>query len=298
MAAATDMSAILERVEPDADVETIERAARPWEIDGRRLDRDGGRGASTQPAPSGLTRARLEAESALAPLLRFLDGDPLRAVAKLLPDANLTPFRLVCTAFRDHSSKPEKKCRVDFLRTRALVVFAWECMPGFVAAAWRMLRLAASVGCVGVLEELIDNRQCELTARACTAAAQEGHLGALTWLKSRGCPWSSATCSYAARGGHLEVLQYAHKHGCPWDSDTCVFASLGGQLEVLRYLHEHGCSWNTETCGAAAEGGHLEMLRYARAHGCPWELDGFTFARYHPKVVEYLRAAQYFRVSS
>jgi hypothetical protein len=32
------------------------------------------------------------AESALPPLLRFLDGDPLRAVAKLLPDAALTCF--------------------------------------------------------------------------------------------------------------------------------------------------------------------------------------------------------------
>jgi hypothetical protein len=51
--------------------------------------------------------------------------------------------------------------RPDFLRTRALVVFAWERMPGFVLDLPSMFRLAASVGCVCVLEELVDNRQCE-----------------------------------------------------------------------------------------------------------------------------------------
>jgi hypothetical protein len=157
-------------------------------------------GPSAQPAPSGRVRARLAAEdeSALAPLLRFLAGDPLRAVAKLLPDAVLTCFRLTCRAFRDHSSKPEKKCIVDFLRTRALAVFACDAMPGFVAITppgaesdedseddseddppTPLLSLAASVGCVGVLEELVDNRQCELTAGACAAAAEKRHLDAL-----------------------------------------------------------------------------------------------------------------------
>jgi hypothetical protein len=114
------------------------------------------------------------AESALPPLLRALTGDPLRAVAKLLPDAALTCFRLVCRAFRDHSSPAPKKCRGDFLRTRALVVFAWLRMPGFVTALPYMLRFAAYVGCVGVLEELVDIRQCALAADACAAAAEGG----------------------------------------------------------------------------------------------------------------------------
>jgi hypothetical protein len=235
--------------------------------------------AMAEGGPSGqrpgrvLARLEAEDESALAPLLRFLAGDPLRAVAKLLPDAELTPFRLVCTAFRDHSSKPEKKCRVDFLRTRALLVYAWERMPGFVVARWRMLRLAASVGCVGVLEELVDNRQCEL-ANACATAARKGHLDALAWLHSRGCPWDDITTYNAARGGHLEVLRYAHEHGCSWDSATCYLAAQGGHLEVLQYAHEHGCEWYGETCSRAAAGGHLEVLRYAHEHGCPWT--GFT----------------------
>jgi hypothetical protein len=272
-----------------------------------------------------------EDELALAPLLRFLAGDPLRAVAKLLPGADLTPFRLVCTAFRDHSSKPEKKCRGDFLRTRPLTVFAWERMPGFVdASCWhalaRTLLLAASIGCVGVLEELVDKRQCVLTIFTCAKAAGKGHLGALAWLHTRGagrsrgrsrvCPWDANTCSYTAMGGHLEVLRYAHEHGCPWDRDTCwqaadkgylevlryahergcpwdsiicCRAAERGHLEVLRYAHEHGCEWDSETCSSAAEGGNLEVLRYAHEHGCPWDHETCSMAAQggHLEVLRY-----------
>jgi hypothetical protein len=230
-------------------------------------------GPSAQPAPPGRVRARLAAEdeSVLAPLLRFLAGDPLRAIAKLLPDASLTCFRLVCTAFRDHSSKPEKKCILDFLRTRALVVFAWARMPGFVLALPTMLRLAASVGCAGVLEELVDNRQCALTVDVCDTAVGKGHLDALRWLHSRGCPWDPWTCHGAAERGHLEVLRYAHEHGCPWNCGTCNCAAKGGQLEVLRWLHSRGCPWNSEACYWAARGGYLEVLRFAHEHGCPWD---------------------------
>jgi hypothetical protein len=272
----------------------------------------------------GRASARLvaDAESALPPLLRALTGDPLRTVAKLLRDAALTCFRLVCRAFRDHSSPALKKCRGDFLRTRALVVFAWARMPGFVAALPSMLSLAASVGCVGVLVELVDIRQCALAAAACEAAAKGGHLDALVWLHSRGCPWDVYTCYLAAVGGHLEVLRYAHEHGCPWGGYTCHLAALGGHLEVLRYAHEHGCPLDIMTCSGAAEGGHLEVLRYAHEHGCPWDSKtcyvaaegghlqvlryahehgcpmqwelciADALARGHVEVVEYLRAKQ------
>jgi len=46
---------------------------------------------------------------------------------------------------------------VDFLRTRTLTVFAWESLPGFVADLPNILLHAASIGCVEVLEELVDN---------------------------------------------------------------------------------------------------------------------------------------------
>ncbi|KAJ1626624.1 hypothetical protein T492DRAFT_909968 [Pavlovales sp. CCMP2436] len=234
------------------------------------------------------TRLLARAESALPPMLRALGGDLLHAIFKVLDDADLPCVRLACKAFRDHSSPAQEKCRVAFLRTHALVVFAFERMPGFVPEATPpgaesdddddleddepipLLSLAASIGIVGVLAELVDNRQCELTADACAAAAGRGNLDALVWLRNRGCPWDKLTSQLAAFEGHLQVLRYAHEHGCPWDSWTCQHAAQGGHLEVLRYAHEHGCPLDRGTCQPAASGGHLEVLQYAHEHGCEW----------------------------
>ncbi|KAJ1631753.1 hypothetical protein T492DRAFT_869373 [Pavlovales sp. CCMP2436] len=207
-------------------------------------------------------------EAALPPLLRVLAGDPLRAILKLLGGADLTCARLACRDFRDHSSPAEEAMpRSGFLRTRALVVFAWERMFNFVLDLPMMLLLAASFGYVFALEELVDNRQCALAADACAAAAGKGQLAVLTWLHSRGCSWDRTTCVEAARGGHLEVLRYAHEHGCSWYEETGYWAAAGGHLEVLRYAHEHGCPGDDTVCCMAAVGGHLEVLRYAHEHG-------------------------------
>jgi len=188
-------------------------------------------------------------------LLHAVDGDPLRVIAHLLGDADILCFQLVCRAFRDHSSPAQKKCGVDFLRTPAFAVFAWESMPSFVVDLPRILIHASSVGYVEAFEELVDNRQCPLTLYAYRVAAGKGQLGALAWLRSRGCQWASSTCADAANGEHYEVLRYAHEHGCPWDIFTCFHAAGGGHLEVLQYAHEHGCPWDIETCYYAAMGG-------------------------------------------
>jgi hypothetical protein len=77
-------------------------------------------------------------------LLRALGGDLLRHVVKFFDDADLPCLRLVCRAFRDHSSPAQKKCEVDFFRTRALTVFAWESMPGFVILYARTCRACSA----------------------------------------------------------------------------------------------------------------------------------------------------------
>ncbi|KAJ1630645.1 hypothetical protein T492DRAFT_906639 [Pavlovales sp. CCMP2436] len=249
--------------------------------------------AMAEGGPSGTrprrASARLEAaaESALPSLLRAITGKPLRAVLKLLDDADLTCARLACKDFCDHSSPAQEAMpRSGFLRTRALAMLALDCMPRFALDLWRMLCLSAS---------LVDNRQCELTVYACTAAAEKGQLGALTWFHSRGCLWDLDTCAEAALGGHLEVLRYAHEQGCPWDSEPCYAAAMGGHLEGLRYVHEHGCPWNDNTCYGAAADRHLETLRYAHGHGCPIEVDECIDAAEqngHAAVMEYLNALQ------
>jgi hypothetical protein len=165
--------------------------------------------------------------------------------------------------------------RTAFLGTHSLVVYACDALPGFMLAnKMKMLALAATVGSVAVLAELMDVRGCtglnDFNGRVCSAAAAHGKLEALVWLRARDCSWDEATSSSAARGGHLEVLRYAHEHGCRWNASSCSAAAANGHLEVLRYAHEHGCPWNAVTCVYAAGGGHLEVLRYAHEHGCPW----------------------------
>jgi hypothetical protein len=175
-------------------------------------------------------------------------------------------MRLACGTMRDHAEPADAPIRrVGFLRTRALAVYAWAALPGFVLEdTMRMLALAATAGCVDVLAELMDARGCagpDPSGRVCEAAASHGQLEALCWLHARGCPWNASVCSSAASAGHLEVLRYLREHGCPWNKYTCARAARGGHLEGLRYAHEHGCPWDARTCGDAARGGHLERLR-------------------------------------
>ncbi|KAJ1620235.1 ankyrin repeat-containing domain protein [Pavlovales sp. CCMP2436] len=235
--------------------------------------------AASSPHPSSPQRARHgeagpsvklpgRTSARLPPLLRDLAGDPLNAVLKLLDDADLPCDRLVCRTFRDHSSPAQKKCRGNFLRTHALVMFACESMPGFGKGA---CALAAHKGLLGVLHLLWS--RCGWDRDVCHRAAGGGHLEVLRFVHKQRCPWNEFTCRFAAEGGHLEVLRYLHEHGCEWDSRTCRWAARGGHLEMLRYAHEHGCPWNSDTCSSAAERGHLEVLRYAHEHSCPW---GFT----------------------
>ena len=167
--------------------------------------------------------APVDEPAAAEPLLSVLVGDPLRAIARFLADEDLFRFRLACKTMRDHCDRPcASISRAAFLRTRSLAVYACDELPDFVLEdKARMLLLAARVGCVAVLAELMDVRGCGAvpvqSVSACRAAASCGQLEALVWLRGRGFGWGAGVCESAAGGGHLEVLRYAHEHGCPWD---------------------------------------------------------------------------------
>ena len=98
-------------------------------------------------------RARLAAvdePSAAEPLLFALVGDLLRAIARLLPDADRLRARLACRTLRDHAEPAAAPFgRAAFLGTRALAAYACEALPGFVLPnKLRMLELAAAAwGC-------------------------------------------------------------------------------------------------------------------------------------------------------
>jgi hypothetical protein len=218
----------------------------------------------------------LDEPAAADAALSALVGDPLRTIARFLADADRFRMRLANRMMRDHAEPVTAPgiSRVTFLCARSLAIYACDELPDFMLEdKMRMLEMAATVGSVALLEELMDARRCGDGGcdygQVCSAAASHGQLEALVWLRGRHCAWTQSVCMSAVAGRHLDVLRYAHEHGCPWDESTCSMAALGGRLEVLRHLHERGCPWDESTCLKAAAGGQFEVLQYACEHGCP-----------------------------
>ena len=233
-------------------------------------------------------RARLaavdEPSAAESQLLSVLVGDPLRIVARfLLADEDRFCFRLACKTTRDHCDRPVSSAisRAAFLRSRSLAVYACDELPHFMLDdKVQMLALAAAVGCVAVLAELMDVRGCGAAEGlpyrgvvACRTAASHGRLEALVWLRGRGLEWDTSVCAVSSAGGHLEVLRYAREHGCPWDEETCWYAARRGHLGVLRYAREHGCPWDwrvePRTPYPPCIRAYVEALRLAAQHPAP-----------------------------
>lgn len=69
----------------------------------------------------------------------------------------------------------------------------------------------------------------------------------LNWTKDLNCPWNEMLCSAAARQGNLTILQYLRRKGCPWDSWTCVEASTYNRNDILLWARDHGCPWDKWT---------------------------------------------------
>ena len=81
----------------------------------------------------------------------------------------------------------------------------------------------------------------------CLAAAKNGHVEALVWLRENGCNWRAIDCSEAAASeGHLDVLKMILRNEnrnptwIGWKTSTCANAARGGHLEVLKWLRENG----------------------------------------------------------
>ena len=132
----------------------------------------------------------------------------------------------------------------------------------------------------------------------CAAAASNGHIDTVKWLKKNGCPWGDGTSTGAATFGDLELLRWCLDNECPRDKGTCDAAAKRGQLEVLQLSVEMGCLLGPNTCTHAAKNGnlevvkwvaprvdkdmyedlcevaafngHLEVLKWAREQGCVW----------------------------
>eukprot|EP00611_Tribonema_gayanum_P024714 TRINITY_DN5507_c0_g2_i1.p1 TRINITY_DN5507_c0_g2~~TRINITY_DN5507_c0_g2_i1.p1 ORF type:complete len:458 (+),score=33.49 TRINITY_DN5507_c0_g2_i1:123-1496(+) len=103
----------------------------------------------------------------------------------------------------------------------------------------------------------------------CAAAARDGHLESLQWLREAGCSWDRRTCTEAARRGDLTMLQWASDAGAPICQHTAIEAAAGrGHLQAVQWLHARGFFnefFMHASVSAAAKAGHLHVLQWLSA---------------------------------
>ena len=138
----------------------------------------------------------------------------------------------------------------------------------------KILSAGAKVGRIEVMAMCVDELGAKPDVWTSAAAAGEGNLHALKWLRSLDppCPWHVGTCWSAARGGHLDCLRFAREEGgCEWDEDTCAEAAGAGNLDILKWARTRvpPCPWDEWTPWRAAKAGHLGVLRWCQEHNCP-----------------------------
>src|SRR5690606_16378293 len=105
----------------------------------------------------------------------------------------------------------------------------------------------------------------------CVAAAEEGQLGVLRWLREEvHCEWDGRTLATALFGGHWEVIEYARKHGCPVNANAIRVALQGGYAEVLQWMFDaagQDITLDQKWCERAA---NVQVLKVLRDRGCEW----------------------------
>lgn len=232
-----------------------------------------------------------------------LDDDTLGVVVSWIPAADLLPTALTCTRFRDMCTaraKLEPRTMYDPV-TRTHKAVRWK-----TRAASSVNRAKWAIAMGATPEE-----------EWCTAAASQGDLGLLQWVRLVGAPWNGGAYKDAAAAGHLHVLKFLWEHHCPFENegegldaqdglDVALYVScVSGQLVASQWLYECGAKADAMITAAAADAGHiallewllsvdaefttaatteacesgeLDALRWLHAHGVPWDESAFHAA--------------------
>jgi hypothetical protein len=166
-------------------------------------------------------------------ILPFVGKDQFRFVASV----NRKMYRLYTTVFTEKTTRYNvstlelaQMCCSDLLRVD---------MGHLIRA--KLCRIAARQGNLEIIDYVFSMTPHRDTA-ICAAAAEEGHLHVLKWLRdSSNCPWHAHTSAMAAENGHSQSLQWAQGNCCPWNEETCANAAANGHLEILQWARANGC---------------------------------------------------------
>jgi hypothetical protein len=89
------------------------------------------------------------------------------------------------------------------------------------------------------------------------SAARGGHLALCQFLLAEGYLNYERACSAAAQSGHLDVLRFLHESGC-YSEKICGSATISGSMEVMQYLRQHGCTLSADVMASATGFGHRQ----------------------------------------
>jgi len=144
--------------------------------------------------------------------------------------------------------------------------------------------VACMVGNLEMIKYCFAN-ECPIWDGTCSAAAANGHLEVLKYLREEiKIEWDWETASWAALKGHLHILEYlveskffnqlpSHHH-----EFACINAAKGGQLDCLKYLRETAkWPWGALTLRTAHENNRPECLQYCLDNNCPLP-EGWSYA--------------------
>jgi hypothetical protein len=129
------------------------------------------------------------------------------------------------------------------------------------------------------MEWLLHCDGSELPAESLSAAAHTGQLAMCKYLLDKGCPLEARACTWAAQNGHLSTLMWLRECGCQWSGDVVALLSArSGSIDTMAYVLQHAVlaqsSLNfilSDMLRTAGAYGHLaaaQWLRYER--GALW----------------------------
>ncbi|GMF28985.1 unnamed protein product [Phytophthora fragariaefolia] len=202
-----------------------------------------------------------------------------------------------------------------------LVQWMWEHNKSGV---WSALRGAHRTHQWGVVKWLVTHCNVGPLDDCVEAAAKDGDLLFLRWLRAKGLahsftnalPISAASgqletikwlyeeaverklttdcITQAAREGHLDVVKWLDARKCPATTAAMDEAASAGFLEVVQWLHRNrteGCSMSA--MNGAAENGHLDVVKWLHAErneGCSVSAMEKAAGNGHLEVVQWLHS--------